>query len=84
MNGITVGELKVLIDDSVETIVSKHVQLLAHGINKRFEGVDARFDKVDARFEENAIIQNEILNAIGEVHDNHERRITALEKQIAA
>ena len=51
MNNITPTDLKALIDDSVETIVSKHVQQLAHGVAKRFDGVNDRFDSVNERFD---------------------------------
>lgn len=71
-------------------------------IDNRFDENDAKFDKIntrfnmiDNRFDENDNIQNEILNAIGEIQesqskairrqadtiDNHERRILKLEKR---
>lgn len=60
------------------------------GIYRRLDKIDSRLDGIDRRFDENEIIQNEILNAIGKKHDefeqtdaDHERRISRLERRAA-
>lgn len=59
-------------------------------IDKRFEQIDKRFEDIDQKLEENAVVQNEILNAVAEKHElieadlkNHSKRITRLETKVA-
>jgi len=59
-------------------------------IDARLDKMDIRFDAINRRFHENRLIQDEILNAIGgeftstrQVLNNHEKRLTKLEKRPA-
>lgn len=52
-------------------------------INAQFRAIDAQFNAIHAQFAENKLIQNEILNAIGQDDEIRDRRITKLEKHFA-
>lgn len=52
-------------------------------IDQRFDAIERRFDAVEARLDENDLIQNEILNAIGQDNNTRDRRITKFEKHFA-
>lgn len=60
------------------------------GVYRRLDKIEGRLDAMDQRFDTNDLVQNEILNAIGEKHDefekthaDHERRIRRLERRAA-
>jgi hypothetical protein len=85
---------------TIEDHLTEHDAEFA-AIHARFDETDKKNDKrftaIDERFEESAIIQNEISNTVGEMHegylralsaqadrgDDHERRIVKLEKRTA-
>ncbi len=86
MNEATLKDLKQFITTTVREEIS--------GVREDITSLETR---INARFDENDIVQNEILNAIGEVQelqnkairrhadtiDNHEHRIVKLEKRTA-
>ena len=86
MNEATLKDLKQFITTTVREEIS--------GVREDITSLETR---INARFDENDIVQNEILNAIGEVQelqnkairrqadtiDNHEIRILKLEKRTA-
>ena len=86
MNEETLKDLKQFITTTVREEIS--------GVREDITSLETR---INARFDENDIVQNEILNAIGEVQelqnkairrhadtiDNHEHRIVKLEKRTA-
>ena len=86
--------------DTVDKKVSSIREEIS-GVNSRIDAVDSKITsletRINARFDDNDVMQNEILNAIGEVQesqskairrqadviDNHELRIVKLEKRTA-
>ncbi len=86
MNEKTLNDLKQFITTTVREEIT--------GVREEITNLETR---INARFDENDAMQNEILNAIGEIQesqskairrqadviDNHERRILKLEKRAA-
>lgn len=63
------------IDDRFDAMDSRF-----DAMDDRFDAMDERFDTMDQRFNNNDMVQNEILNAVGEMIEDHESRISILEK----
>lgn len=74
----------------MEAVVGAAMKEQDAKFEKRFEKIDTRFEQMEQRFDEAQELQNEILQAVsdesaaqGVTLDNHETRITRLEKAIA-
>ncbi len=79
-------DIKQLMESVVYTATASQFKQ----INERFDAVDKRFEEIDTRFDEAEALQNEILQAVsdesatqGATLDDHETRITRLEKAAA-
>lgn len=74
----------------MEAVVGAAMKEQDAKFEKRFEQIDQHFEQVEQRFNEAQELQNEILEAVsdesarqGAMLDDHETRITRLEKSVA-
>lgn len=67
--------LETTIDNRTRAVVREELQ----PIDARLGSLEQRFDGLEQRFDEFAMVQNQILDAVGERFDDHEQRIKVLE-----
>lgn len=74
----------------MESVVAANNKVLLEEMNRRFDEADVKFDLINEKLNEHDEKFDEILNAVGTdlnnqaAHlDDHETRITRLEKKIA-
>jgi hypothetical protein len=92
MDNAVITDLKLYIASTVDTAIGTAVDSLSNTLRQEITTLS---DRIDARFDDNDTVLNEVLNVVGEIQeaqgrairlhadhiDNHEHRITKLEKR---